>query len=184
MNYKIVGTLCLVLMAYLCQAQTEKGNWMLGGDIGLGLGAGGNFFTYSGQMNPNLGYFVKDNLALGLKTRVNIAGRRDQFSQTYTFSPFARYYFDTKKEKIKPFVQGELGYEYFNLKRTGFTFPDHRLKSSLSTGLAFFLSENVSLETSVRYDYRNGLDGSIPAHDIGFNLGFQIHLNGKKNKKE
>jgi hypothetical protein len=54
-----------LLATFKADAQIQRGNAMVGGDIGnfgLGLDQGGNF---SFTVNPKVAWFLKDNLAVG-----------------------------------------------------------------------------------------------------------------------
>lgn len=65
-----------ILMSYIVNAQTQKGNWVVGGSTQIDFSSGKNTHK-SGSIEvdgptintlaftPSVGYFISDNLALG-----------------------------------------------------------------------------------------------------------------------
>lgn len=159
--------LCTCLLAAGCiQAQTTAGRIMIGGNIGYSTYADekvsfGEPESKSLTINPQLGYFVVDNLAVGLE-----AG---YFNQTYTnndfltgeevetkvrttsVSPFVRYYIPTENEKFSFYAQALVGITSTHVDRevdeenegSGF-------QARLSPGFTYFLSEKWGLDLQLK----------------------------------
>src|ERR1044071_10470187 len=104
--------LLLTLAASLSvTAQTDKGNWMVGGNLGS---VGGAFMTgnhsingFGLSINPSAGYFVKNNLALGAGIQLT-PWFSDRIILGYGISPFVRKYFG--KGNTKTFAGLAVGY--------------------------------------------------------------------------
>lgn len=120
MKKSITTLFCLLIAFSFCsQAQTEKGNVILGGDAGFRMHErktetkrGGNLNNWSSedkslQINAFLrtGYFVQDNFSTGLRFNYNYRQNTDpknseyddtikavSSSNTFRVGPFARYY--------------------------------------------------------------------------------------------
>ena len=122
-------------------AQTvNKGAWMIGGNVSFSSTSNDEVdiditdFT----LNPGAGYFIIDNLAVGLglfysSTKV---GDNDAVSRT-RLTPMARYYvFDA--------VYAQLGY--------GLEFDDDYDNTlAIGVGYSWFLSNNVAIEPMISY---------------------------------
>lgn len=176
-------------------AQTEKGSILIGGSSSLnftslsGKVESGN---YSGdgskisslELSPGAGYFIFNNLAVGVQFSLSSASEKeigDKYTESTTMLfPFARLYFG--KSNIKPFVQAAYGpgwqkwqYNDNDKERENLTGYE------LTGGLAFFLNRNISFDISLGYasatakftDYRN-VDINSTASGTGGNIGFSI----------
>lgn len=177
MKNLLLGMLLLVSAAL--SAQTMQGQWMVGGDAGFNSttpvhdGTSGDATTTI-SINPTLGYFVIDNLAVGLN--LGFTTVTDQGSQ-FVVGPLVRYYFVNLGESAKLFGQGR-----FNFVSTS---PDQGDSVSgtqwgIGVGLAWFLNPHVALEGILEYSSTTpNSDFDIKSNNIGFNIGFQIHLGGE-----
>ncbi|MBT1708519.1 outer membrane beta-barrel protein [Fulvivirgaceae bacterium PWU5] len=143
-------------MAGYAQAQTTAGNMMLGGTFMYrsekqetpAEDAKRNTFTFA----PQFGYFVADNLAVGLGldlTTVKIDqpdGDEDK-STEFLFEPFARYYMFTSNDKFAFYAEGALGFGSTKVEPDG----DDEQKSSMfrfrvSPGFSYFFNEKWALD--------------------------------------
>lgn len=152
---RIVLSLAIMLMAGMAaQAQTEKGTWLLGGNMTFQATDGASFFNAS----PNIGYFFSNNLAAGLEASfVSASG-----ANIYAFGPFIKPYFG-KSEKGKFFGKGSfllVGGE--GNSEAGF---------GLGAGYALFLNRSVALEFGANYNKLGEGSGTF-----GLGVGFQIHF--------
>ena len=141
-------------------AQTSQGNLFFGGSV--------SFENYKAEDNleddntsqftfaPSVGYFVMNNLAVGLDLGLSTRKRDDGpggDDKTFTFSagPFVRYYKFTSNEKFA-FI-GEFGFGFAGQKYK----PDggNETKSSsfslhLSPGFAYFFNEHWALDLELQ----------------------------------
>ncbi len=136
-------------------AQTESGTYLLGGNAQFL--ATGDVTVLS--LSPNVGYFVADNWALGLRAALVAV----EESSSWNIGPFTRYYFG-KKANGKFFGQlaGNIG---------GSDNADVVFGLGVGAGYALFLNQSVALEFTGGYE-RAGEGNGI----FGLGVGFQIHF--------
>ena len=135
----IIALLLFVFLFELSFSQTEKGSVAL------------NVNTQS--LIPVFGYFVKDNLALGLLLNLSSHKFDDNVSGSTTnrknisIGPYIRYYF--------PFnIISDVSVAYSRLKFESGNPPDdinNSFNLNIGAGYAIFLNENVSFEPMVIY---------------------------------
>jgi len=207
---KIIFLLLVALFgcsAMNLMAQTEKGSRLLGGTTSLAPGSAGFRFSnskakiingpdfsdtksYGLNISPSLGYFVADNLAVGVGLGIAFNGYKSgnadtEWENTLSFSPFMRYYLPVSN-KVKPY--GEAGFSFFSTK-SAFSNDDERSGSRSiggGVGTAFFIGPKTSLDLLLRYDYLFSRDEITLAGNpvrinystsiIAFNIGFSFFL--------
>lgn len=115
------------------------------------------------NVTPKVGYFVMDNLAVGLDLIIisNKETQSDEFGEIETtttgfgIGPFARYYFDNGL-----FGEALVGIGSTKTKTDGGLFGNNELKSStfgfrIGAGYSFFLGEHVAIEPTVNYSWED-----------------------------
>jgi hypothetical protein len=166
-------------------AQITKGNWMVGGSGSFSYaktkpknsnssGTNINYTdsgTYSITLEPNIGYFIKDKLAVGLKlnllnsfTEFNSLNLNDSY---VSISPNFRYYFLNVDKVYNVFVEPSFNYYTNNSLGNASGF-------GLKTGLAVFLNSSVALEPSLNYVYNESSE--FKRNNIFLGIGIQVHL--------
>ncbi len=189
MKKLLLGMLLLVSAAL--SAQTMSGNWMVGGDAGFnsstpkvelnGVSATGDAVSTI-TIDPNIGYFIADNLAVGVNLSYKSVTKN---GSDLGVGPFVRYYFVNLGESAKLFAHARFDF--------GSHSPDTGSSVSstewgIGVGLAWFLNKNVALEGKVEYanhavaeqtDPQSGFKLKASNTDISFKIGFQIHLGGE-----
>ncbi|MDY3338596.1 outer membrane beta-barrel protein [Riemerella anatipestifer] len=101
-------------------AQTEKGSWVVEGKTNLGFNSVSTKVKYDGKsydagkvstfnISPSVGYFVMDNLALGLEFNFLSSKEGNSSSSTLSFLPNATYYFSTGSQ-FRPYLGVGVGY--------------------------------------------------------------------------
>src|SRR5690606_569612 len=151
-------------------AQTEKGGWLVGANL-AGINYGFDSKVFSLGLNPQAGYFIADNVALGASLHLGVDAPKDGDAVTsWGIGPFVRGYFGGT-EKGKFFGQADVAFGGVE-SATSFGL-------GATAGYAYFITKNVALETGLGYTYLKpeSVDG---LSDIGLNVGFQIYLGGKK----
>jgi hypothetical protein len=153
-------------------AQTEQGNWLVGGNFTLNTASNN---TQIG-LNPTAGYFVMNNLAVGGTVALGYSQLGENKSTTFGIGPLARYYFGQKN--IRPFVNGEFTFQSLKFKSPTETNTENGVNFLLGLGLAGFLNPNVALEAIAGYNHTR-LEGN---GDGGFamRVGFQVYLRPKE----
>jgi outer membrane protein W len=158
---KFLAVCALALTAGYVQAQTTAGRMMIGGNVGYTTQTSEHMYGESKQKNfhTNLqfGYFVVDNLAVGLgvsygQTKnqyeyLNDADTEVKIAST-TLAPFVRYYIFTPNEKFAFYADAGVGIGVSKIRNTN---VDEDVKSStftahLSPGFSYFFNEKWSLD--------------------------------------
>jgi hypothetical protein len=145
----LVATLFFALCA---NAQIDKGNWMMGGSASFSNFKDVNNGTIISEstslyINPNIGYFVIDKLAIGSNVGfLYFFPKGDvKVSTSYNISPFIRYYFLEKEKPINIFSEAGYGIELNSLSNN----VGQRL--NLKAGAVYFLNSSVGLEVALNY---------------------------------
>lgn len=151
--------------------QTTKGNFVLSGGIGLQFISSNVKEVYDGTtsdeytMNsfsilPSFGYFVIDNLAIGLSGNISSSttkyedGDKEKTNSTLIM-PTALYYFPVAG-KLRPLLQIGVGYTSMTYKYIPKTGDDQKssfggLALNFGGGIAYFVAENISLNLGLSY---------------------------------
>lgn len=183
----IIFSIVLLFAVTASFAQTERGTFMVGGNVG-NYRYNYHGKSYSNTMNnfsagPSAGYFIADNLAVGLN--INFYSVKQDWtgitpSYTYTgldkthgwgVSPFIRYY-KSLSDKFYFFGSLSAGYDWSKGNRTelspfdqlNYSYKERNPSAMLSPGLVFFPSSKFGLEVtlgSLRYGaYKRDYDGT------------------------
>lgn len=194
MKKLMLSAVVLATMALGANAQTQKGYYLIGGNIGnigADLQKGGSKFKI--EVTPKVAWFIQDNLAVGGQIGLGYETQKDAGNTfTYNVGPLARYYFgDAEMDKVninapKPvrfFAEANAGIAGKNYKpKDGDAVNTNGFNVGVGPGVAFFLNENIALEALAKYDLTLGF-GSTPAiNRINVGVGFQIYLPGSKLK--
>ena len=169
--------LLLIVSAGL-SAQTMQGQWMVGGTAGFNSTSndpdGGADAVTTFNLNPNIGYFVIDNLAIGLNLGFE---SHSGAGSVFSVGPQVRYYFVNLGESAKLFAQGRFGFASFSPEE-GDSYSG--TEWGVGVGLAYFLNPHVALEGLLEYSSLTpNSDFDFKQNTFGFNVGFQIHLGGE-----
>ena len=189
----------LALTTFFAKAQTEKGNWFVGGALALtsstqkAADVSGSTKSTVFALSPNVGYFFINNLAAGASLNLTTAHSSSSTSGStststvtlFTGGPFVRYYFNTSRH-VKLFLHGDAswGSEKVTVNFSG-TDEGSSIPTSMyegKAGVAFFLSPNVGLEFTAGYQSMTEKDSGIKltTGSVVVGLGFQIYLGSAK----
>ena len=177
MRYVVLAPLC-ILLSFQARAQTEQENWLLGAGTDLGFLFGkidsGREDTYTSfGLEGRAGYFLVDNLVVGLDLGFNSYSVGSYSESTLALGPFARYYF-----KMRLFA--EAGYQFGAVTADG---NDRGNTSSfgLGAGYAAFIHEHFAIEpmlqyslTSIKWDEGSAVQG----YSFGLMVNFSLYLGG------
>lgn len=159
---KIVLTVAAVFAFGFANAQEEtsegfkKGDTFISGAVSFGSTKTGDFKTSDFEIAPSAGYFVTENIAVGvsvgyLSSKVDV-GTADVKNSTFTVGAFGRYYF-TPASKFSIF--GQLGVNYMSYDnefdpetQTVGEFKGNGFGVKLAPGVSYFLTKNFALEAS------------------------------------
>ena len=157
-----------VVFATVTYAQTGKGNWMVGADLGLSFQSKNvvekdDQVQYMDQtittfkITPNFNYFVVNNLAVGLGVgyehsrdkRANSSW--DTETNTLTIAPNVHYYFPTGGS-LAPFVGAKVGFASRE-NQPGTNGEWNGLVVGGKAGLAYFVNRGAALTAYAEYDH-------------------------------
>jgi hypothetical protein len=164
--------------AITASAQTQKGNWLVGGSANFASVKQGEYSATTFGISPMAGYFVAENLALGAALNFSSFKPEDDDASTeFSFGPFVRYYFVNLGPSAKLFGQADIAFgssKYIDSE--GFT------NWGISAGPAIFLNPHTALEITLGYGSQKYKDADDAVNSFGVNVGFQVHLGGGKTK--
>lgn len=186
-------------LAFTTQAQTEKGNFILGGSVGFNTSKvdGASKSDVDFNVVPNIGYFLNDNIAIG--TGVGYKYNKEighQQTEAFVVAPFGRYYVNLS-DQFKFYGQLSVPMEFGTAKLVNAN-GDTGAKLGTTTnigvnvapGFAFFPTKRIGIEFSVAglsYDNKQLKDeatgAKVKTNSFGLNadafapkLGVQFHF--------
>lgn len=174
---KVLIAAGLLFATHVLVAQVNKGQWLVGGNVGFEtqkFGDNDNYKSTSFNFNPNAGYFFIDNLAGGLRlTLATDKPKGQDASSRFLIAPFARYYFLPAAQKVNVFADASYG---FGSMKDGNSESFNQF--AFMAGPAVFLTPNTALEFALQYRSEGGdaYGGDDRLNNFGVNIGFQIHL--------
>ena len=158
MNKRSTIFFALFTMAtFFAHAQTTSGSMMLGGGFRIytqGQESNEDYDYSELEFSPSFGYFVTDNLVVGLNFTVNTTkqdnGGTAQKYNAIALGPFARFYKFTSNEQFAFFAQAGFN---FGSGKTDYT-PGGETKSSfvnfnISPGFAYFFNNHWAAELAL-----------------------------------
>lgn len=187
---KIVLTVAAVFAFGFANAQEEttegfkKGDVFISGAVGFGSTKTGDFKTSDFTIAPKAGYFVTENIALGVAFGYESSkidnGNVDFTNNTFSVGAFGRYYF-TPASKFSIF--GELGVNY-NSYDDEFDLEAQELVDSkgngfgiaVAPGVSYFISKNFALEAAfgiLSYETVNPDEDGVDSTN-GFDFGLKM----------
>lgn len=190
---KKIGYLALFLAGILCasqaQAQTQKGNILVGANL---ANIGGTFqdggSTFSLNLTPKAGWFIRDDIAIGPEVNLGLLTGNGSTRFNYGIGAFGRYYIKDKRiellNKTRWFLEANAGFNGVNTKAGDQASTNtNGLGLGFGPGLAYFVTPNIALEALLKYNLTVGFGSSVTAHNVGLNLGFQIYLPSAKARQ-
>lgn len=182
-------TLLVLLVAITTSSFTQirKGQFIIGGNINFEstksessinpTSVSNNFF-----LSPNIGYFIINKMATGLRIDVRSYNFKTQNLQTHqintSLSPFLRYYFLPISKKVNVYI--DASYIHNKSKWSSDSNPGYFEKAKgyyLSVGPSIFLTNQIALEFTLGYRHSKS-DNFGETRENRFNNGFglQIHF--------
>lgn len=201
----LIPVICFLLVVP-AGAQIEKGKTMVSltstiglGDFGTDLlnlgmttekikygGSDGSasYNTFGINLLPRGGYFVMDNLAVGVDLLVSLSSEKSKSSDykysetTLAIGPFGRYYFPM--EKINPFVEANVGFGTWKQKYSNGSSTEDKenlMLFGVGAGAGKSLGDNVMIEALVGYasqTWKDQDDTKYTYGSIGLKIGFTM----------
>ena len=198
---KVILSFFAIISINLSYGQITEGNWLVGGSGQLSAYSSTNtnvspareqnVKAFNISVSPNIGYFIKDRFAVGLRPALtwekgkagdafapdgSVLGSGGKLTQIrFVIGPFSRYYLlDTEK----PFnILIEAAYQY----GIGSPKPFNERQSIFSAGIGPVIYFNSSVGLEFLLGYNNTIlnaDGyyKTSKNSIQLNIGLQIHL--------
>jgi outer membrane protein len=196
---KVVLLTLTLLLSHVITAQTEKGKLLLSGATGLQFLSTNLEVEYDGQsqgdfdqssfsFTPGIGYFVIDNLAVGLSANFETLTQED-LGDTYTANsttilPTLLYYFPLES-KLRPYAQLAAGFTSAKEKETIDSFSVESKLNGTSLvfggGASYFINKTISLDFGLAYGIttlKDSDDSDLVQKQktFGASVGFSIFL--------
>lgn len=167
----LAGALAL-FGATTMNAQTEKGNWLVGSDVmGMRFTNGLNV-----QLSPKGAYFIQDKWAVGANVSLGIykANGSSTTQTNWGITPFTRYYFNDAEVKGGTFFgEGSLGFGGVN---SGSGSTTNGVTLGVGAGYAYFITKNISLEGLLKFSTITGGGNTTGNGNLDLGVGFSIFL--------
>ncbi|TAG02827.1 MAG: hypothetical protein EAZ44_06835 [Cytophagia bacterium] len=179
----IIGFIAFLTLS-LGYAQTEKGTIYVGGNLRFGSTTNkttsGTITSESSSSNfsiiPDVGYFISDNVAIGLGIGYSQSTSKSPNGLTTTtttesnfiIAPTFRYYMPTSSETFKFFLQARVGINTGNVKSETATLTT----TDKTNGWDFFVSPNFAYFPTKKWSIEFGVQGigySSGSRSNGFN---------------
>jgi len=175
---KCFFVLAFATMAVAVKAQIQKGYVLMGGDIAsfdLGLNSGNSFVV---RIDPKAAWFIQNNVAVGGFLDLGLATAKGAGTTVnYGIGGLARYYFSPAEVNVlrqtRFFIEANAGLEGVNPANGDNT---NGLGLGFGPGLAYFITNNVGLETLLKYNGIIGFGSSATSSRLQLGIGFQIYL--------
>lgn len=167
------------------KAQTSQGSVSIGGGINFGARKdqqpGNDNKVTSFSFSPQAGYFVIDNLEVGIALNVSTQNNKpgngiDSKSNYFGIGPFARYYIFTSNEQFAFFGDARFGFSASKYKpETGNDTKGSAVTFAVSPGFVFFPTKRWGIELSLSLLSITSQDPNKDADDdkvTNVNFGF------------
>ncbi|WP_029286604.1 hypothetical protein [Pedobacter sp. R20-19] len=172
----------VALFMGVAQAQIQKGNVMVGGNlanINLGLD---NPKVFSVDITPKAAWFIQDNVALGGYVNFGLSTTKNAPTTTnYGVGALGRYYAGKDVEVLNHgrfFAEATVGVGGTSVSRGGAN--TNGLNLSVGPGFAYFITPNIGLETLLKYNGLVGFGNTTAQNSLNLSFGFQVYLPGQR----
>ena len=167
---KILFVITCFLFFAAAEAQTEKGDWLVGGRLEFNTSQSNASFRF----NPDIGWFVANNLAIGAQFNLTYTKLGENKITSFGAGPFARYYF--LKKNVRPFVLVSGAAETGKIKNNNSTTTENAFNYFVGGGTAFFINPNVALEAVIGYRH-TAVQKEKDSRGVNFLFVFQVYIN-------
>ena len=185
----------LLILTTTSFTQIKKSQFLVGGRINFESTKNENSInpTYETKnffVSPNIGYFIIDKMAGGLRMDIGSYNSKSENVEThqinFSISPFLRYYFLPLHKKVNAFI--DVSYIHNKTKWSSDSNPGYYEKAKgyyLSAGPSIFLTDQIALEFTLGYKHTNSDNfGNTRVNIFNSGFGLQIHFGKIKNKSK
>lgn len=178
---KVLIAVVFALTGFAAQAQIQKGNVLMGGNIAnLSLGLD-NSKVFSFDLTPKAAWFIEDNLALGGYANLGIqTAKGSSTTTTYGIGALGRYYGGKDVEVLRHgriFGEATLGFGGINTSNGGGN--TNGVNLGIGPGFAYFVTPNIGLETLLKYNGLTGFGNASYQSTLTLSFGLQVYLPGQ-----
>jgi hypothetical protein len=170
---KFIPVVLLVMAFMSASSQTNKNDWMVGGNFRLNTSSGNTQIAFS----PNASVFITDNFAVGGGIGIDYTKTGATKNTSFGIGPMVRYYFTTVDQAVRPIVQGNLNFISQRQKviSSNISSSITGLNYFIGGGAAMFISKNVSIDALAGYDHTKFKNFS-GSGGFALTIGFQVYL--------
>ncbi len=172
-------------------AQLERGNAIVGGDIAnFNIGLKKNT-GYDIQLDPKAAWFIKSNIAVGpyVNFELSKSNKEAPTETSYGVGALARYYLGVNQvntesllRHTRAFIEGNAGIAGTNESDGGGS--TNGLGLGFGPGIAYFITPNIGLETLLKYNGLIGFGSTTTQSRLNLSVGFQIYLPGRATRNK
>ena len=178
---KVLIAAALAFTGFAAQAQIQRGNVLMGGNIAnLSLGLD-NSKVFSVDITPKAAWFIEDNLALGGYVDLGIKTAKGTATTTrYGVGALGRYYGGNDVEVLRHgrfFGEVTAGFGGINVSNGGGN--TNGINLGIGPGFAYFVTPNIGLETLLKYNGLAGFGNASYQSTVTLSLGLQVYLPGR-----
>jgi hypothetical protein len=166
----------MILGVLALNAQTDKGDWMVGGNLSFNTAKKNT----SIQFSPQAGYFFAKNFVLGGQLSVAYNEQGNTNITDFGVGPFVRYYFG--ETKARPFFTGDMNFLSSHVKTEIGSANTTAFEYFLGGGASFFINDNVAVDGILGYRHAKykDVEGS---GGLNLRIGFQVFLSRRQVSK-
>ncbi len=174
-----LALLFLSLTPSLHSQTVAQGMWTVGGSVGFSSAKqeGAGKATTAIDLLPEAGYFLIDNLGVGLNAVFSETRQGNTSFAEFGIGPWARYYVYNNA-----FTQASFLTETLTIKGDFGKAKTSGNKVEVGLGYSAWLAEAVALEPMVYYDLSTSKDENtnpVTTNTIGLRIGLKIFLGEK-----
>ncbi|GAA3780745.1 outer membrane beta-barrel protein [Flavobacterium ginsengiterrae] len=145
---KVILTAVAVLGFAFANAQTggfSKGDAFISGALNVNSTKEGDAKANNFTVEPRVGYFVSENIAIGAKLGFGTTKKGDDKTNNFTAGAFGRYYFTPASQFS---VYGQAGLDFTNRKEKPRDYKENEIGANVGLGLSYFLSNHFAIEAT------------------------------------
>jgi outer membrane protein with beta-barrel domain len=172
---RLLTAILMLATTIAARAQTNSGDWMIGGNVRINTTESNNEFT----LQPMAGYFFAKGFAAGAEFKISFSKFGAEKTTAFGIGPFARYYFNLNNSSFKPLLHSSFTVETQTTKENGIKNRNTVTSLFIAGGAAYFINENVAVEAVAGYN-RSKYENVDSEGGFAFRLGFQVHLLGRE----
>lgn len=145
---KIILAAIAVMTFGFANAQTSgysKGDAFISGAFNVGSQKKGDAKANEFTIEPKVGYFVTENIAIGAKLGFGSTKIGEDKTNSFTAGAFGRYYFTPASQFS---VYGQAGLDFTNSKIKPGDYKENEIGANVGLGLSYFLSNHFAIEAT------------------------------------